>query len=146
MDEQGKSVLEYIMIYGWIIVVTAIIVIAVAMFISPSSIQGKVCNPRIGNFAIDLETNFGTKEALIILTNQTGRQVENMGITIKAREPNTIEGSLKGITMQPNEKSAFRIEYTNGKLEGEYVIDLQVIYDTSQAKEREGIAQCRGSI
>src|SRR3989344_1883782 len=85
---KGQSALEYLMTYGWALVVIVIVVAALVFLINPSQVGGQSCTGfqkmPIGNFQIS------TSGLSFKATNQTGRALSAVQFAGKFTQGGTI--------------------------------------------------------
>ncbi|MCX6802344.1 MAG: hypothetical protein NT067_04495, partial [Candidatus Diapherotrites archaeon] len=74
MNRKAQSALEYLMTYGWALIVIAI-VIGILWYVTSSATGGVTCQSRSNNFAIKGQAVSATDGVRLTLQNGTGQIV-----------------------------------------------------------------------
>lgn len=149
-NQKGQSALEYLMTYGWALVVIVIAVAALVVLINPSTIQGNTCDAKLGNIIIS-QSNISDTNTQFVLVNQTGTTIDNMRFDItgtsSGAQTYTQAGQITlGNTLDPNETETVSFGQLPPFGTGTYSVTYQLTYDTPQLTDLTASAQCRGSI
>lgn len=139
MNSRAQSALEYLMTYGWALIVIVIAIAALVMLINPASIQGDSCDTKLGPFTISDETRVTAAGIDLVLVNNAGRETTNMDFTAGGE----FAATLVDQNMTAGDTSVFTIA---GTVAGEYTIDLDLTYDTENVTGHAASAQCRGTV
>ncbi len=75
---KGQSALEYLMTYGWALVVIVIAVAALVILINPQQLQGNRCDSKIGPFALSSESSVLPVGVNLVMTNTLGVALSEM--------------------------------------------------------------------
>lgn len=78
MEHKGQSALEYLMTYGWALVVIVIAVAALVVLINPSQLQGSRCDAKIGPFSLSSESSVLPTAVNFVMTNTLGVAVSDL--------------------------------------------------------------------
>ena len=143
MNTRGQSALEYLMTYGWALVVIVIAVAALVILINPSNIQGNVCDAKLGGFTITQHAVKNTGVTLV-LTNETGREAIDMDFS--AAGDCTTWGTLANQTLAAGATDDFTVPCTATDIAGDYTIDVTLAYDSGQLSDLNASAECRGTL
>jgi hypothetical protein len=83
MDKKGQSALEYLMTYGWALVVIVIVIAALVFLIQPSQVGGNTCSTTSGilitNHAV---SSTGSGGLTMALSNQTATSLTDVGVGV----------------------------------------------------------------
>lgn len=152
LGKRGQSALEYLMTYGWALVVIVIAVAALVVLINPNTIQGDQCDTKLGPFTIS-QSNVGAGDTNFVLVNQTGQSVTFTGATVTGTNPGstaysggsvTLSGA--GVTMSANETELLTIDQTTALQTGAYNLTYNVTYTAGQLAGVTATGNCRGTI
>lgn len=150
--KRGQSALEYLMTYGWALVVIVIAVAALVVLINPSTIQGDQCDSRFGPFTVS-QSDVNADATTLVLVNQTGQSVTFTAATVTGTNPgNTTftSGSVSlagtGTTMSPNETDRLVIDQTNALSSGSYNLTYNITYTAGQLSGVVAAGNCRGQV
>lgn len=148
--KRGQSALEYLMTYGWALVVIVIAVAALVVLINPSTIQGNQCDAKFGPFTVS-QSQVTTTTTQLVLVNQTGQGVTftnasmdgtSAGAATYADTNAIMTGST---TMTPNETGTLTL--THDPLgNGSYSVEYTLTYDAGQLDDVTATGSCRGTI
>ncbi len=145
--KRGQSALEYLMTYGWALVVIVIAVAALVVLINPGSIQGDTCDSKLGNFVIS-QSNIGVSQMQLVLVNQTGQGVSAMSFVGAGTGATVFSGvdlNESSIVMNAGETKTFTL--TGQTLNtGTYTITYDLTYTAGNLAGLTASAQCRGTI
>lgn len=151
--KRGQSALEYLMTYGWALVVIVIAVAALVVLINPSTIQGDQCDSRFGPFTVS-QSDVNVDATTLVLVNQTGQSVTFNSATVTGTNPGntsftsgavTLTGT--GTTMAPNETDRLVILYANPLTTGSsYNLTYNITYTAGQLAGVTAAGNCRGTI
>ena len=81
MEKKGQSALEYLMTYGWALVVIVIVIAALVFLIQPSQVGGNTCSTTSGILITNHQVS--ASGITLALSNQTATSLTdvNVGIT-----------------------------------------------------------------
>jgi len=140
MDTRGQSALEYLMTYGWALVVIVIAVAALVVLINPGNIAGDQCDARLGSaFTIGDESTYDGTTLQLVLTNQAGRSLD-ANLTLSG------ECAATSIDNDFNTSQTRTLAIACGGGSGSYTIDIALTYATERVKGITANAQCRGDL
>lgn len=143
-SKRGQSALEYLMTYGWALIVIVIVIAALVFLINPSELSGSGCtgfdNLPIGNFQIS------SAGLAFKMTNMTARNISAV----------TIEGSFDGGAYENsgqytgteaiNANAEVDVSWTGQTLAtGDHTIDLNISYNDGDYL-RSNTGTCKGTI
>jgi len=143
-DKRGQSALEYLMTYGWALIVIVIVIAALVFLINPTQIGTEGCTGfqkmPIGNFKIS-STGLDMK-----ITNQTGRTLSSV----------LFQGSFDGGAYESSDNYTGTQAWaanaedtvtwsTQTLAAGSHTIDLNVSYSDGDF-DRTATASCRGNL
>lgn len=79
MEKRGQSALEYLMTYGWALIVIAI-VIGVLIYVTSTSSGGVTCQSKSGQIIVkEWSISVGTNNASVVIQNATGGNITLQG-------------------------------------------------------------------
>jgi hypothetical protein len=144
MDMKGQSALEYLMTYGWALIVIAI-VIGVLIFVTSSSTGGVTCQSQSSGLIVETAAiNAGTDGAGIVLRNATGKDITYTAAISAGDFADDINGGLSE-TVQKN--ATFVIKGVSGPTAGTTFDDGQIIVSyTIQGLDANGTILCAGTV
>jgi len=139
-EKRGQSALEYLMTYGWALIVIVIVIAALVFLINPTQIGTENCTGfqklPIGNFKLS------TGGLEMKVTNMTGRTISDVNFTATFDDGVIItDGNVTSITANAEADLIF----TNSLDAGNQSIDLTVTYNDGDF-DREATATCKGTI
>ncbi len=146
MNNKGQAALEYLMTYGWALIVIAIVV-GVLVFIV-SSPAGVVCNSsdpaKIVVKASNLEANVatGTDMGKIILTNLTGGDISSVYISSSGAIATTDQAYNASVSSG----DTIEVTATSAAVETYSTSNLMVGYTDFAALDRNVTITCSGPI
>ena len=149
LEKKGQSALEYLMTYGWALVVIVIAVAALVVLINPGSIQGDTCDSKLGNFVIS-QSNIDSTQAQLVLVNQTGQGVTNMAVTatgsgvMAALSNTTLTPSYT--TMNAGDTNTMTLPFGSTFQSGTYTVTFDLTYNAGSLTGLTASAQCRGTL
>ncbi|MFH0969846.1 MAG: hypothetical protein V1776_00060 [Candidatus Diapherotrites archaeon] len=148
---RGQSALEYLMTYGWALVVIVIAVAALVVLINPSTIQGNQCDAKFGPFTVS-QSQVTTASSQLVLVNQTGQSVTITGATITGTNPGAttyVSGVVTpsgSTTMSPNQTGTLTLTPANALSAGSYSLTYVITYDAGQLTGVTATGSCRGTV
>lgn len=84
--KKGQSALEYLMTYGWALVVIVIVIAALVFLIQPSQVGGNTCSTTSGilitNHQVDSVGAGGVNNMVLALSNQTASTLTDLNISV----------------------------------------------------------------
>lgn len=149
--KRGQSALEYLMTYGWALVVIVIAVAALVVLINPSTIQGNQCDAKIGPFTVSQSQVTATTTQLV-LVNQTGQGVTLTDVNVSGTHGGSTAyndtGSTftSGTVLSPNQTVTVVVNQTPDINAGSYNLTYQLTYDAGQLQGVTASGSCRGTI
>lgn len=147
--KRGQSALEYLMTYGWALVVIVIAVAALVVLINPSTIQGNLCDSRFGQFTVS-QSNIAAASTQLVLVNQTGQSVTFTSADVNGTNPGATAYSAAGnfdfvdVDAAPNQ--TVTVTVANAVTSGAYNLTYTLNYDAGQLTGLEATGNCRGTI
>ena len=82
-EQKGQSALEYLMTYGWALIVILIVIVAVIVFwIQPSQVGGNTCSTTSGILVTNHQLSATSDDLSLILSNQTAASLTNVDINV----------------------------------------------------------------
>ena len=150
-NQKGQSALEYLMTYGWALVVIVIAVAALVVLINPSTIQGNTCDAKLGNLIIS-QSNIQAGTTEFVLVNQSDAAVDTMSFTISGTNGGTIAyvpvSATPDITsLAANQTAKVTITQVPGFISpGAYALTYALSYNAGNLTGLSASAQCRGSL
>ncbi|QQR92825.1 MAG: hypothetical protein IPJ89_01105 [Candidatus Iainarchaeum archaeon] len=147
---RGQSALEYLMTYGWALVVIVIAVAALVILINPSNIQGDTCDSKLGPFVIT-QSNISADSAQLVLVNQTGQGVSAMDFNVTGTHGGANAYTSGAVTESPTsmtagETATFTVDPANDLNAGTYNLTYSLTYSAGNLTGLTATAQCRGTI
>lgn len=147
---RGQSALEYLMTYGWALVVIVIAVAALVILINPSNIQGDTCDSKLGPFVIT-QSNISADSAQLVLVNQTGQGVSSMDFNVTGTHGGANAYTSGTVTETPTsmtagETATFTVNPANDLNAGTYNLTYTLTYNAGNLTGLTASAQCRGTI
>ncbi|MCR4368396.1 MAG: hypothetical protein NUV67_00650 [archaeon] len=80
--QKGQSALEYLMTYGWALVVIVIVIAALVFLIQPSQVGGNTCSTTSGILITNHQLLGSTDDLTLILSNQTAASLTNVDMNV----------------------------------------------------------------
>lgn len=150
--KRGQSALEYLMTYGWALVVIVIAVAALVVLINPSTIQGDQCDAKFGPFTVS-QSDVNASATNLILVNQTGQAVNFTGASVAGTTggnitfvPGSTAPGGTGSSMVANETDSLIVDWTNDLNSGAYSLTYTLTYTAGQLSGVTATGSCRGTI
>ncbi len=153
--KRGQSALEYLMTYGWALVVIVIAVAALVVLINPSTIQGDQCDAKIGPFTISQSIVTPTQTQLV-LVNQTGQSIGSFD-TVQITGTNngttgydytaspTLASGATSLAANATDTLVIATAAPND-IAGSYSLSFNIQYDAGQLTDINASGNCRGTI
>ena len=145
MDKRGQSALEYLMTYGWALIVIAI-VIGVLIYVTSSSAGGVTCQSKSNQFIIDAYVvGAGLNNVDMTLRNATGKTVT----AISATGMGNFNGVADDLSSQTIVKNAtFNLTNVDGPVTGTTFTDgaVQVSVTIGGTLTSDFNVVCAGSV
>jgi len=144
-NNKGQSALEYLMTYGWALVVIVIVVAALVFLINPSQVGTEGCTGftklPIGNFQFDDETGLQFK-----ITNQTGRALSIVSFSGTINNGGASSYATDATVTTVGANSEVTVTLDPGTLvAGPVTADLNVTYNDGDFS-RTATGTCKGTI
>lgn len=147
LGKKGQSALEYLMTYGWALVVIVIAVAALVVLINPQTIQGDQCDTKFGQFTVTQSDVQGLQTQLVMV-NQTGQTVNFASVDINGTSngTNAYNATVTDTTQfDPNETQTVTLAHaTLGT--GTYNLTYTVVYTAGALANLTAAGSCRGTI
>ncbi|MBM3281870.1 MAG: hypothetical protein FJY86_00830 [Candidatus Diapherotrites archaeon] len=149
--KRGQSALEYLMTYGWALVVIVIAVAALVVLIDPSKIQGNQCDPRFGQFTVS-QSNLVAGTSQFALVNQTGHGVTLTAVNVSGTYAgstaynDTGSAITSGTTLNPNQTVTVIVDQDPDLTSGSYNLTYTFTYDAGQLTGLTAAGSCHGTI
>ncbi|MBI4043989.1 MAG: hypothetical protein HY393_04255 [Candidatus Diapherotrites archaeon] len=151
MNRKGQSALEYLMTYGWALVVIVIAVAALVILINPSTIQGDQCDAKFGQFTVT-QSNVVAGQAELVLVNQTGQAVNFTAATVTGTHGGSTTYTSGAIAFggdqnySPNQTGTLVVNPANDLSSGAYSLTYTLTYDAGSLTNLTATGSCRGTI
>ncbi len=111
-EQKGQSALEYLMTYGWALIVILIVIVAVIVFwIQPSQVGGNTCSTTSGILVTNHQLSATSDDLSLILSNQTAASLTNVDINVT--------GTIGGVSITDSNTLA-----TLGTIQQTAVVDI----------------------
>lgn len=81
-NQKGQSALEYLMTYGWALVVIVIVIAALVFLIQPSQVGGNTCSATSGILITNHQLLGSTDGLSLILSNQTAASLTSVDVNV----------------------------------------------------------------
>ena len=143
MNQRGQSALEYLMTYGWALIVIAIVV-AVLIFVTSGATGGVTCQSQSTGLILK-ESAVGGGTAGLTVLNATGGAITTVSASVASPFAGTIlvEGAASVAAVAKNaEFNITGITYTPGQITNAVVT---VDYTTTGGLAASGTIVCNGS-
>lgn len=148
MDKKAQSALEYLMTYGWALVVIVIVIAALVFLINPSNVGGNTCTGFPNMVITNHDSNVNGMK--IYYSNNAGQTLKSVAITGEG----TVGGTAVAIashtvgtgTVNAGAKSNQALMYTAPGAAGSYVVNMTLSYHDRDDIVRTESASCRGTI
>lgn len=96
MNKKGQSALEYLMTYGWALIVIAI-VIGILIYVTSTSTGGTVCQSQSQELVVkDYSITTGTGGVNLSLTNKTSGTISGVSAVSSGSFPGSDTNTLAG--------------------------------------------------
>ncbi|HZX20465.1 MAG TPA: hypothetical protein VFF13_05615 [archaeon] len=89
-NQKGQSALEYLMTYGWALVVIVIVIAALVFLIQPSQVGGNTCSATSGILVTNHQVSAADSNITLALSNQTASTLSNVDVNVT--------GTIGGVT------------------------------------------------
>ncbi len=150
--KRGQSALEYLMTYGWALVVIVIAVAALVVLINPSTIQGDQCDAKFGPFTVS-QSDVNASATTLVLVNQTGQAVNFTSASVAGTTggnttfvPGATTAGGTGSSMIANETDSLIVDWANDLNSGAYSLTYTLVYTAGQLSGVTATGSCRGTI
>ena len=141
-DKRGQSALEYLMTYGWALIVIVIVIAALVFLINPQQVGTEGCTGfarlPIGNFQVS-EAGLTVK-----ITNETGRSLQDVqfsGTFTQGSTVNSVTDANTTIAVNAEKDVVYATLLTTGAV----TADLNVTYHDGDFT-RSATASCKGTV
>jgi len=143
-EQKGQSALEYLMTYGWALIVIVIVIAALVFLINPSQIGTEGCTGfqrlPMGNFQVS-----STGLALIV-TNETGRTLSSVQFQASFDSGAYTNSNEFTGTQAIAANAEVDVTWTSETLlAGAHTVDLNVSYNDGDFT-RTATGSCRASV
>ena len=113
-EQKGQSALEYLMTYGWALIVIVIVIAALVFLIQPSQVGGNTCSTTSGILITNHQLLATTDDLSLILSNQTAASLTNVDVNVS--------GTIGGSTVEDS-----NIMATLGTIQQTSIVDMTTI-------------------
>ena len=144
--KKGQSALEYLMTYGWALVVIVIVVAALVFLINPSQVGSSACtgfqSMPIGNFKLD------ASGLTFKVTNQTGRALSAVDVNATfsgATVASDVDGVLTPAGTSIPANAEVTVTVTQAVNAGSNTVALNLSYNDGDFT-RTTTATCKGNV
>lgn len=148
--KRGQSALEYLMTYGWALVVIVIAVAALVVLINPSTIQGDQCDAKFGPFTVSQSVvTSGTTQ--LVLVNQSGQSVSYNTVDVTGTDGGSdaytsAQVDVSAFSLNANDTNSLTIDQNPNLQSGAYNLTYTINYDAGQLTGLTATGNCRGTI
>ena len=147
INSRGQSGLEYLMTYGWSLIVIVAIIAALVLLLNPPIEKGITCNPKLGDFLVQQHSILPTQTQFVIL-NSSPTPITGLSFAVSGTaggQPFSDNAPIVTPT-QLNPAAVQTLTINHSQLPaGEFVLDYTMTYKTNYftqtAKE-----ECKGRI
>ncbi|MDO8538137.1 MAG: hypothetical protein Q7S21_04585 [archaeon] len=150
-DKKAQSALEYLMTYGWALVVIVIVIAALVFLINPTQVGPNNCTGfsrfPISNHQVNASKAAGSDEIILVMSNQTGGDATSVDFNATGRVGSVAvnDGNTFG-TFAANDQIMLVILTANDLVSGNYDIALGLTYTDRDGIQRTDSASCKGTI
>ena len=141
-NKRGQSALEYLMTYGWALIVIVIVIAALVFLIQPSQVGGNTCSTTSGI----LITNHLVADGNITLalSNQTASSISDLRIVVSGTADGDTgeETPLRLGTVQENKSLVLTPEIETGQ---PYTLTVVFSYTDRDSFARTVTSTCNGT-
>ena len=141
-EQKGQSALEYLMTYGWALIVIVIVIAALVFLINPTQSGTEGCTGfqklPIGNWQIS------STGLVMKVTNQTGRTLSNVNLWANfddGADVNSTEYTGSESFAANAEKD---VTLTQALTAGDHTVNITVLYNDGDF-DRSATASCKGT-
>lgn len=144
-SKKGQSALEYLMTYGWALVVIVIVIAALVFLIQPSQVGGNTCSTTSGILITNHQVTSGTPGQIeLALSNQTASTLSNVNVDVNGTAGSTVTGNLNILTLGTiAENQIVPLTPTVGT--GAYSLNVEFTYQDRDDFQRVVTATCNGT-
>ena len=145
-DKKAQSALEYLMTYGWALVVIVIVIAALVFLINPTQVGPNNCT-GFSRFPISNHQVSATNETITyVLSNQTGGDATSVIFTATGTVGGaTINDTYDYGTFRANDQNTVIINSAADLGTGNYDISLGLTYTDRDNLTRTDTASCKGT-
>lgn len=143
-SKKGQSALEYLMTYGWALVVIVIVIAALVFLIQPSQVGGNTCSTTSGILITNHQVDATNDDITLALSNQTATTLTLVDVNVSGTAGGvSVSGSTNIATLgtvaqtQDVNLSAFQA--------GTYSLNVQFTYNDRDNFQRTVTATCNGT-
>jgi len=146
-DKKGQSALEYLMTYGWALIVIVIVIAALVLLINPEQIQSTSCTGFTNGLNIQDQV-FSASQVQLVVDNVEGRSLSDVtiqGVFTTGGAPIYATGyDVNGGTISVGDSVTLTFAITPA-LAGAVNADLNVAYNNGNL-DKTGTASCSGNV
>ena len=149
MNQRGQSALEYLMTYGWALVVIVVAVAALVILVNPSDIRGTTCDPRMGPVVVNLgETGASTSQFNLVTTNTAGVNLSGLVFTGTTVTGCTLGTLPSATTQSAGETKVHVIPWGGGNCASgtAYTLAVALTYNTPSVSGLSATGSCSGTV
>ena len=148
MEKKGQSALEYLMTYGWALVVIVIVIAALVFLIQPSQVGANTCSPTSGILITNHQVSAATDNMQLILSNQSGTTLSDVNVSITGTAGTTnVTASPQPtvITSLGTTSQTQTVTLTPGFAAGQYSLTVAFGYKDRDGLSRTVTSTCNGT-
>lgn len=149
MDKRGQSALEYLMTYGWALIVIVVVIAALFVLINPGAVGGNQCTPTT---PITIENHLVTQTGIqLVVSNGSGYNITTTSIvatgTIGGNAVSDTNSESIAIGRGSTTLKTTTSEWTStGAVGDSYQIDVSFNYNDQDALARSVTTTCSGTV
>ncbi len=147
-SKRGQSALEYLMTYGWALVVIVIVIAALVFLIQPSQVGGNTCSTTSGILITNHQLDSSADEITVALSNQTATTLTDVLVDING----TIGGVTSNTVTQETVPNLGTVAQTEAfgltpvfDVGDAYSLNVKFTYQDRDAFTRTVTATCNGT-
>jgi len=145
MDKKGQSALEYLMTYGWALVVIVIVIAALVFLIQPSQVGGNTCSTTSGILITNHQLGATPDYLRLILSNGAAATLSNVGVTVSGTTSGVANTGLGTITSLGTTTATFDVPLDENFDAGQYSLTVTFNYADKDGLDRTVTSTCNGT-
>lgn len=143
-EKRGQSALEYLMTYGWALVVIVIVIAALVFLIQPSQVGGNTCSTTSGILITNHQVNPNDNNMTLILSNQTATTLSDLNIVVSGTAGGNPVNATHNV-LQLGTTSQTEIVDLTAVGSGTYSLQVTFQYNDRDGLERSVTSTCNGT-